>query len=92
LHDVGAMQHIEALDRRGADDLDGKPHRHRARADDVTHRRLAHREFFCTCELRVFGKRRDRLVERGAQIEEEPRPGGAVVAAPAQRLEQGVAG
>src|SRR5215467_708901 len=46
LHHVGAVQHIEALDRRGADDLGGKPHRHRAGPDDVAHHRLAHLEFF----------------------------------------------
>src|SRR5262249_3747353 len=38
LHDVHAMQHIEALNRRGADDLDGEPHRHQAGPDDVAHR------------------------------------------------------
>src|SRR5262249_9205962 len=67
---------------RGADDLDGEPHRHRAGPDDVAHRRLAHGEFLSARELQVFGKRRDRLVEGGAQIEKQPRPGGAVVAAP----------
>ena len=38
LHDVHAVQHIQPLDRRGADDLDRKPHRHLAGTDDVAHR------------------------------------------------------
>src|SRR5215831_5710010 len=71
LHHVGAVQHIEALDRRGADDLGGKPHRHRAGPDDVAHHRLAHLEFFAASELRVFRKRGDGRGERTGQIEEK---------------------
>src|SRR5205814_2260998 len=63
LHDLGAVQHIKPLDGRSADDFGGKLHRHRARADDVAHRGLAHRELLPARELRVFGKARDRLRE-----------------------------
>src|SRR5437660_8261371 len=91
-HDLCAVQHVEALDRRGAYDLGGKPHRHRAGTDDVAHRGLAHRELLCAGKLRVFGKTRDRLIERAAQVEEHAWASGAIVVPATQRLEQGVAG
>ena len=72
LHDVHAVQHIEALDRRGADDLGGKPHQHRARTDNVAHRRLADGQFLPTPEPRVFRERGDGLGERTGEVEEKP--------------------
>ena len=72
LHDVQAVQHIQPLDRRGADDLNGKPHRHRAGPDDVAHECFAHGQFLPTHEPRVFRKRGDGRGERTVEIEEKP--------------------
>src|SRR5262249_19305241 len=91
LHDLAAMQHVDAIDRRGADDFSREPHRHLAGAEDVAKECFANCKFLGGRELGVLGKAGDRLLERAAQIEEYPRAGGAVVAPPAQRREQSIA-
>ena len=94
MSDLRAVEDVDALDRRGADDLGRKPHGDRARADDVSHQRIANQGFpgfLCAGELRVLGKGGYGLRERAVQIEIKPRAGGAVMASAPQRLEQCIA-
>ena len=85
------MQDVDALDRRGADDLGRKPHRHRARPDDVAHAGFAHGDSCAVRELRVFRKARHRRLEGADEIEKQARASGAVVSplAAARRTTRG---
>src|SRR5436190_900589 len=44
MHHIGAMQHVDALQRRSPDHLGRERHRCAARTDDVAHLCLAHRK------------------------------------------------
>ena len=71
-----------------------KPHGDGARADDVTHRRLADvgwLDLSRAGELRILRKSEHWLRKQAAQIEIKPRAGRAVMAPSAQRLKQSVA-
>src|SRR5262249_39357824 len=66
------MQHIDAIDRRRADDFARPLHRHLDGMDDVTHQGFADGQFLPTPEPRVFRERGDGLGERTGEIEEKP--------------------
>ena len=88
---VRTVQHIDPLDRRGADDFGRNPHRHRTRPYDVAHQCLAYRKFLSRSKPWIFRKSGHRLIERSMQIEEDACPGRAVVLSAAQRLKQCIA-
>ena len=91
LRDLRAVQHVDALDRRGAEHFHGKPHRHRAGPDDVAHQRLAHEPFLGGTKLRVVGEAHHRRIEGAGEVKAQPRAGRAVVPPAAQRREQRIA-
>ncbi len=90
LRDRRSVQDIDPFDRRGSDHFGSNPHRHTARANDVSHPRTLHRKFR---PVRAAGPRKtgDGLVERSVQIEKDPGAGRSVVAPLPQCLEQCIA-
>src|SRR5262249_5721003 len=70
MDDAGTMQDIDALDRRRANDLGGKPHRHASGPNDVAHERLPHGTLARRAKLGILGKSGHGLIERAVQIEE----------------------